>query len=405
MEEVDNQDFVSKHILLISCCIIRWRGQERPSGGGESQRNERGSEDRRTPSLSPEPGSNQHREYIRREESRVKREDDDGYRAGLPKFRDERDERPREDKYRERDDDGRRVEERRREEDKKKPSERGREEERERRRQEEERHRKEKIPIHQDEKSKWEHSRVRDDEVEMRNEEREDDNEEERNGEQEEEQKDRRKEKKAKKSKKKNKKKDKETESEDDDKENKKKKKKSKKRKEKESEEEGEREGEQKEETTEHKPLVPYDEGEEPRTNEESVDEDAPEKAEDKPSIDPTKFFNSFSETVVEEVKPKLKLPTLIFNEKTVELAPRAEVEPEPELQVGETKAGNYDVKKSQKTSDSSKTQDMVVESRTIREEMKEPEISKRNTETRADSQKDFLLGGKLTALHFVPVR
>merc|ERR1712083_233334 len=128
----------------------RWRGQERPSGGGESQRNERGSEDRRTPSLSPEPGSNQHREDIRREESRGKREDDDGYRAGLPKFRDERDERPREDKYRERDDDGRRVEERRREEDKKKPSERGREEERERRRQEEERHRKEKIPIHRE---------------------------------------------------------------------------------------------------------------------------------------------------------------------------------------------------------------------------------------------------------------
>ena len=221
MEEVDNQDFVSKHILLISCCIIRWRGQERPSGGGESQRNERGSEDRRTPSLSPEPGSNQHREYMRREDSsRLRREDEGGYRAGLPKFRDERDERPREDKYRERDDDGRREEERRREEDKKKSSERGREEERERRRQEEERHRKEKIPIHQDEKSKWEHSRVRDDEVEMRNEEREDDNEEERNGEQEEEQKDRRKEKKAKKSKKKNKKKDKETESEDDDKEN-----------------------------------------------------------------------------------------------------------------------------------------------------------------------------------------
>merc|ERR1712001_362702 len=150
--------------------------------------------------------------------------------------------------------------------------------------------------------------------------------------------KDRRKEKKATKSKKKNKKKDKETESEDDDKENKKKKKKSKKRKEKESEEEGEREGEQKEETTEHKPLVPYDEGEEPRTNEESVDEDAPEKAEDKPSIDPTKFFNSFSETVVEEVKPGLKLPTLIYNEKTVELAPRAKTKPEPELQEAEPK-------------------------------------------------------------------
>merc|ERR1712004_342573 len=86
-----------------------------------------------------------------------------------------------------------------------------------------------------------------------------------------------------------------------EDKENKKKKKKSKKRK----DEEGEGQAEQ-------------------------------EKEEEKPKIDPTKFINSFSETVVEEVKPKLKLPTLIFNEKTVELAPREEVKPETE--VSETK-------------------------------------------------------------------
>merc|ERR1711963_1272465 len=111
---------------------------------------------------------------------------------------------------------------------------------------------------------------------------------------------------------------------------NKKKKKKSKKRKDKESEgEEGE--------TVEQKSLVPYDEVEEPKTNEESVDEDGQgqaeqEKEEEKPKIDPTKFINSFSETVVEEVKPKLKLPTLIFNEKTVELAPREEVKPETEV-------------------------------------------------------------------------
>merc|ERR1712228_1074122 len=208
---------------------------------------------------------------------------------------------------------------------------------------------------------------------------------EERNGEQEEEQKDRRKEKKAKKSKKKNKKKDKETESEDDDKENKKKKKKSRKRKEKESEEEGEREGEQKEETTEHKPLVPYDEGEEPRTNEESVDEDAPEKAEDKPSIDPTKFINSFSETVVEEVKPKLKLPTLIFNEKTVELAPRAEPKPEPELQEAEPKADDHQEVKT--ASYSSRTQDLAVESRTTQEVKMEADRSERQQEVNMDSK------------------
>merc|ERR1712228_349472 len=225
---------------------------------------------------------------------------------------------------------------------------------------------------------------------------------EERNGEQEEEQKDRRKEKKAKKSKKKNKKKDKETESEDDDKENKKKKKKSKKRKEKESEEEGEREGEQKEETTEHKPLVPYDEGEEPRTNEESVDEDAPEKAEDKPSIDPTKFFNSFSETVVEEVKPKLKLPTLIFNEKTVELAPREEVKPEtkvseakidvhkentPEPIVNSSRAQNLET-------DSKKQQDKPTERPSRHEEAKEEgsrhEETKKEVEAAAPSKWDL---------------
>merc|ERR1712223_1003197 len=135
----------------------------------------------------------------------------------------------------------------------------------------------------------------------------------------------------AKKSKKKNKKKDRESESEDEDKENKKKKKKSKKRKDKESE------GEEDEEQVENKSLVPYDEAEEPKTIEESVDEDGQgqaeqEKEEEKPKIDPTKFINSFSETVVEGVKPKLKLPTLIFNEKTVELAPREEIKPETEV-------------------------------------------------------------------------
>merc|ERR1712032_1023802 len=212
---------------------------------------------------------------------------------------------------------------------------------------------------------------------------------EERNGE-EEEHKDRRKEKKAKKSKKKNKKKDKESESEDDDKENKKKKKKSKKKKEKEEEEE---EKEQKEEEVpEHKPLVPYEEAEEPKTNEESVDEDATEKSEkeeEKPSIDPTKFINSFSETVVEEVKPKLKLPTLIFNEKTVELAPRAETKSEPEQQVGGHKANDQEAKKgSDSFADSARTQAMVVESRKTQEVG--PERSERLEEASMESQKDL---------------
>merc|ERR1711963_200445 len=110
-----------------------------------------------------------------------------------------------------------------------------------------------------------------------------------------------------------------------------------KKKKKKSKEEEDEQEENKEGEAVEQKSLVPYDEAEEPKTNEESVDEDGQgqaeqEKEEEKPKIDPTKFINSFSETVVEEVKPKLKLPTLIFNEKTVELAPREEVKPETEV-------------------------------------------------------------------------
>jgi len=63
------------------------------------------------------------------------------------------------------------------------------------------------------------------------------------------------------------------------------------------------------------KPLVPYEaEAEEPKSNEESVEEPVKvEKEEEKSTIDTTKFINSFSETVIEETKPKLKLPTLIF--------------------------------------------------------------------------------------------
>merc|ERR1719397_478275 len=154
-----------------------------------------------------------------------------------------------------------------------------------------------------------------------------------------------------------------------------------------------EEEEEQREEgVPEHKPLVPYEEAEEPKTNEESVDEDAiekTEKEEEKPSIDPTKFINSFSETVVEEVKPKLKLPTLIFNEKTVELAPRAETKPEQEQQVGVNKANDQEVKKgSDSFAESARTQAMVVESRKTQEV--EPERSERLEEASMETQKDL---------------
>merc|ERR1712107_956438 len=155
-------------------------------------------------------------------------------------------------------------------------------------------------------------------------------------------------------------------------------------------------------ETVEQKSLVPYDEVEEPKTNEESVDEDGQgqaeqEKEEEKPKIDPTKFINSFSETVVEEVKPKLKLPTLIFNEKTVELAPREEVKPEteaseakidvhkentPELMVNPSRAQNLET-------DSKKQQDKPAE-RSSRHKEAKVEVDKKEVEAAAPSKWDL---------------
>jgi len=77
-----------------------------------------------------------------------------------------------------------------------------------------------------------------------------------------------------------------------------------------------------------------------------------------------------------------LKLPTLIFNEKTVELAPRVETKPEAEVEVGEAKANNHEAKKeSDSFADSARTHDMVDESRTTREV--EAERSERQVETK----------------------
>merc|ERR1711978_195509 len=122
------------------------------------------------------------------------------------------------------------------------------------------------------------------------------------------------KEKKSKKSKKKNKKKD--SDSEDEDKENKKRKKKEKKRKERESLDNNAESDEKDEDdrpsskSSEHHP----EEVEPTQDNTENVEPSPP-----KP--DTSKFINSFSEAV--EEKPKLNLPTLVFNDKTVELAPK----------------------------------------------------------------------------------
>merc|ERR1712086_589668 len=124
------------------------------------------------------------------------------------------------------------------------------------------------------------------------------------------------KEKKAKKSKKKSKKKDKDSDEDEDGKENKESKKKKKKgKKKKDKDPESNDEDNQEEDI---KPLVPYGENEDVKTTEESS-----ENQEEKQPADPTKFINSFSEAKADETKPKLNLPTLVFNDKTVELAPK----------------------------------------------------------------------------------
>merc|ERR1712126_750421 len=97
----------------------------------------------------------------------------------------------------------------------------------------------------------------------------------------------------------------------------KKKKKKDKKKKDKESiEKEAESEGDDADESIETKnEEIPAEE--EVENNSLETEEKTPPKV----AVDSSKFINSFSEAV--DVKPKHNLPTLVFNDKTVELAPK----------------------------------------------------------------------------------
>jgi len=124
------------------------------------------------------------------------------------------------------------------------------------------------------------------------------------------------KEKKAKKSKKKNKKKDRDSDSEDEDKENKKKKKKDRKRK-----DESVGRGDESEEHDEE--IADKSMSAEPAKEENDEEKTEAESEMKTAQPDPSKFINSFSEAVVEEKKPVVQLPTLVFNDKTTELAPR----------------------------------------------------------------------------------
>lgn len=153
------------------------------------------------------------------------------------------------------------------------------------------------------------------------------------------------KEKKAKKSKKKNKKKDKDSDDDEDGKETKKKKKKGKKKKDRDPESNDEDHQEE-----DVKPLVPYGENEDVKTTEESS-----ENQEEKPPVDPTKFINSFSEAKAEEAKPKLNLPTLVFNEKTVELAPKEDHYTENDVGNESKPIDTTDVSQAVKSHDSEK--------------------------------------------------
>merc|ERR1712083_723968 len=80
-----------------------------------------------------------------------------------------------------------------------------------------------------------------------------------------------------------------------------------------------------------------------------------------------------------------------IFNEKTVELAPRDETKPEPELQEAEPKVDDHQEVKNESDSfaHSTRTQDMAIESRTTQEVMMER--SERHQEASMDTQKDLL--------------
>merc|ERR1712059_168299 len=93
-------------------------------------------------------------------------------------------------------------------------------------------------------------------------------------------------------------------------------KKKSKKKKEKDHSESEEKEGEEQENDA-TKPLVPYEVADEGK----STPEESKSKTPD--ALDSSKFINSFGEVKFEEPKSKPMLPTLVFNEKTVELAPK----------------------------------------------------------------------------------
>merc|ERR1712126_399895 len=114
---------------------------------------------------------------------------------------------------------------------------------------------------------------------------------------------------------KKNKKKDRDSDTDDEDKERKKKK--DKKKKDKESiEKEAKSEGDDADESIETKnEEIPAEE--EVENNLLETQEKTPPKV----AVDSSKFINSFSEAV--DVKPKHNLPTLVFNDKTVELAPK----------------------------------------------------------------------------------
>merc|ERR1712029_708857 len=102
----------------------------------------------------------------------------------------------------------------------------------------------------------------------------------------------------------------------DEEKENKKKKKKDKKKKDKElDEKEAESDGEEADESTEIK------QEEIPVEDKRSSLGESEEKTSPKLNVDSSKFINLFSEAV--DDKPKHNLPTLVFNDKTVELAPK----------------------------------------------------------------------------------
>merc|ERR1711915_194612 len=102
--------------------------------------------------------------------------------------------------------------------------------------------------------------------------------------------------------------------------------------------------------------------------------EESSENQEEKTVIDHSKFINSFSEAKPEENKPKLNLPTLVFNDKTVELAPKASNSTEDNINC-DSKSLNGKLSPRQEVSSNNRKERSSIDNPKMKEISKEKDI------------------------------